>query len=66
MGNEEKIRCAYCGKECTKSEMHQGTITFRNSRRDVFGNSYTFIDKKTNWYCSDKPCCAYDQMAHEG
>lgn len=66
MDKKENVKCAYCGKERPKSEMEQGTITFRNSRTDCFGNTYKFLDKSTNWYCGDKPCCAYDQMAHEG
>ena len=62
----EKVKCAYCRSERPKEEMMKGKINFRNSKTDVFGRSYKFVDEKINWYCADKPCCAYDQMAHEG
>ena len=43
--------------------MKQGEITF------IDRNTYTgkaFVNSKTNWYCADKGCHGYDQMAHEG
>ena len=59
----DKIRCSYCGTEKPKEEMIQATITFRDR------NPYTgkaFVNKKRQWYCKDKGCAGYDQMAHEG
>jgi hypothetical protein len=57
------MKCAYCGQERPQEEMKQGEITFRDR------NTYTgkaFVNNKINWYCKDKPCHGYDQMAHEG
>lgn len=59
----EKMKCTYCGKERPIEEMHQGTIYFRDRNR-ITGKA--FVNKATNWYCKDKGCCSYDQMAHEG
>ncbi|MCY6957925.1 hypothetical protein [Clostridium brassicae] len=59
----EKIGCAYCGSERPKEEMIRGEITFRD-RNPITGK--IFINKKTNWYCKDKGCAGYDQMAYEG
>lgn len=60
---EPTVRCAYCGAERPKEEMHQAAIIFRDRNRNT-GKS--FVNKKTNWYCKDKGCARYDQMAHEG
>lgn len=59
----EKIRCAYCGAERPQEEMIIGKIIFRD-RNPITRKA--FINKKTNWYCKDKGCYRYDQMAHEG
>ncbi len=59
----EKIKCAYCGKEQPIQEMHQATIIFRD--RDPITRK-AFVNKKKQWYCKDKGCAGYDQMAHEG
>ncbi len=59
----EKVRCAYCGKERDVQEMHQGKIIFRDSDKCT---GKAFVNKKTNWYCKDKGCYGYDQMAYEG
>lgn len=59
----EKKKCAYCGKERPVEEVAQGKIIFRDR------NPYTrkaFVNSKANWYCIDKGCHGYDQMAHEG
>ena len=56
-------KCTYCGKERPVEEMKQGKITFRD--RDQFTRK-AFINSQTNWYCADKGCHGYDQMAHEG
>jgi len=59
----EKIKCAYCGTERPTEEMHQATIIFRD-RAPVTRKA--FVNKKKRWYCKDKGCAGYDQMAHEG
>jgi len=59
----EKIKCAYCGQERPQEEMKQGEIMFRDRNR-ITGKA--FVNSKTNWYCADKGCHGYDQMAHEG
>ena len=58
----EIIRCAYCGKERPISEMKQGEIIFRTRNQ----NGKVCLGRKVNWYCADKGCYGYDQMAHEG
>jgi hypothetical protein len=58
-------KCAYCGKERPTSEMNQGTIIFQDGH--YIGRKFKrFVNRKTNWYCADKPCHSHDQMAHEG
>jgi len=54
---EELIKCAYCREQHPKSEMMLGKITFISNG---------CICKEENWYCKNKPCHGYDQMAHEG
>jgi hypothetical protein len=63
MVDMEKIKCAYCGQERPQEEMRQGEIIFRDRRRS---RGKAFMNRKTNWYCADKNCNEYDQMAHEG
>lgn len=53
----ETVKCAYCYAERPIVEMMRGKIYFRSSKR---------LMEATNWYCKDKPCHGYDQMAHEG
>lgn len=50
-------------KEKPQEEMKQGEITFRDRNRST---GKAFVNSKTNWYCADKGCHGYDQMAHEG
>ncbi len=60
---EIKVKCAYCGAEGEKSEMVKAKLIFRDR------NSFTgkaFVNSKVNWYCKNKGCAGYDQMAHEG
>lgn len=59
----QTTRCAHCGVEQPTTEMKQGKIIFRD-RHPVTRKA--FVNSKTNLYCSDKPCHAHDQMAHEG
>ena len=57
-----KVKCAYCGAKRPEEEMHKAAITF------IDRNQFTgkrFVNKKTNWYCKDKGCAGYDQMANE-
>ncbi|WP_028983301.1 hypothetical protein [Sporolactobacillus terrae] len=65
MDDEKTETCAYCREKRPLSELKKGKIIFQNSKFQ-FGRWVKFVDEKTNWYCADKPCAAYDQMAHEG
>ncbi len=57
------MKCAYCGQDRPQEEMKQSKITFRD--RNIYTGK-AFVNNKISWYCKDKPCQGYDQMAHEG
>lgn len=59
---EEKVRCAYCGAERPKREMKYDFIFTR--RRDARGKAV--LEKLYGWYCADRTCQGYHQMAQEG
>jgi hypothetical protein len=63
-------KCAYCGKERERSEMTQRTIHYRTQgwQKPRFGRQKwgAINATKVQWYCKDKGCGGYDQMAHEG
>ena len=63
MNKTEFHKCSYCGDERKAEDMKQVEITFRD--RDPWTGK-AFVNRKRNWYCNDKPCAGYDQMAHEG
>lgn len=58
----ELRRCSYCGTERPIEEMKQGKTTFRS--RDDRGRAC--IAEAYGWYCKDKWCHGYAQMACEG
>lgn len=65
MSEQITQKCAYCGQEHPITGMIRGRITFLNGK--YVGNRYKkFVDEAENWYCKNKPCHGYDQMAHEG
>ena len=58
MNNEiETKRCHGCGAVRPIKEMHQGTLVQIRQGR---------VMETREWYCNDKHCQGYDQMAHEG
>ena len=66
MNSNETKQCSYCRQVRPISEMMQGKIVFQNGKYDYMGKYKRFVDEAVNWYCKDKPCHGYDQMAHEG
>lgn len=62
----ELIRCAYCGKERPRREMHQKKLIYRTSGWTKRGKWGQVVAERMEWYCADRPCAAHNQMAHEG
>ena len=54
---EDKKKCAYCGKERPESEMNQRKVRHYHTQRNL---------DSLRWYCTDNGCAGYHQMSLEG
>ena len=64
------MKCSYCGDERPETEMVRRKLVYRGQgwQPARFGKQKWGQVVKTDyrWYCKDKGCGGYDQMAHEG
>ena len=64
------MKCSYCGEERPETEMERRKLVYRGQgwQPARFGIQKWGQVVKTDyrWYCKDKGCGGYDQMAHEG